>query len=60
MEHFGPTFEEWELRILMNWGTEVGLFERVNPRIEGWTCSEWWWLMIGTKINDGIALGRGK
>lgn len=60
MEHFAPTFEEWELRILMNWGTEVGLFERVNPRIEGWTCSEWWWLMIGTKVNDGIALGRGK
>jgi hypothetical protein len=60
MEHFSPTFEAWELRTLMDWGVENGLFKIVQPGIEGWTVTEWWWLAIGKKCNDGVPLGRGK
>ncbi|KAF8853295.1 hypothetical protein BDZ45DRAFT_806766 [Acephala macrosclerotiorum] len=33
---FAPTLEAWELRLLMDWGVEVGLFERLSPNVEGW------------------------
>lgn len=60
MEHFSPAFEAWELCTLMDWGVENGLFKVVQPGIEGWTVTEWWWLAIGKKCDDGIPLGRGK
>ncbi len=60
MEHFSPTFEAWELRTLMDWGVQNGLFKVVQPGTEGWSVTEWWWLAIGKKCDDGIPLGRGK
>ncbi|PMD41104.1 hypothetical protein L207DRAFT_632601 [Hyaloscypha variabilis F] len=57
MEHFGSTFEEWELSTLLNWGTELGLFVRAGG---GWDVGTWWWLMLGRVCNDGRLLGKGK
>ncbi|KAE8444307.1 hypothetical protein EG329_000714 [Mollisiaceae sp. DMI_Dod_QoI] len=44
---FRPTLEDWELQLLMNWGVNVGLFERLSETVEGWTVTEWWWLVVG-------------
>lgn len=38
---------EWEVKMIMEWGLTAGLFERVHPRIEGWTVGEWWWVVVG-------------
>ncbi|KAE9373951.1 hypothetical protein N431DRAFT_456669 [Stipitochalara longipes BDJ] len=57
MDHFGTTFEEWELRILLDWGTELGLFTHANG---GWDVGVWWWLMLGKVCDDGRPLGKGK
>ncbi|RDL32021.1 uncharacterized protein BP5553_09423 [Venustampulla echinocandica] len=43
---FAPTLEEWELKRFMEWGVELGIFERLHERIDGWTVSEWWWLAV--------------
>ncbi|CZR67667.1 uncharacterized protein PAC_17566 [Phialocephala subalpina] len=44
---FSPTLEAWELRLLMDWGVEVGLFEKLSPNVEGWMVGEWWWVVVG-------------
>jgi len=44
---FHPTLEEWEIWRLLEWGVEVGLFERLHEVIGGWTTGEWWWLIVG-------------
>jgi hypothetical protein len=44
---FAPTMVEWELKLLMVWGEQVGFFERVSGGVEGWTTGEWWWLVTG-------------
>lgn len=44
---FRPTLEEWELGVLMEWGVQRGMFERVSERVEGWTVGEWWWVFVG-------------
>jgi hypothetical protein len=60
-QHFGYTFEEWELRLVMEWGTELGLFYGSYPKqIEGWRLGFWWWLLLGRLFDDGVAVGKGK
>jgi hypothetical protein len=44
---FKPVLEEWEAKLLLEWGGEVGLFERLNGEVDGWTVKEWWWLTVG-------------
>jgi hypothetical protein len=39
--------EEWETKLLLEWGAEVGLFERLHGEVDGWTVKEWWWLTVG-------------
>lgn len=50
---FSPTFGKWEMRCLVEWGVQVGMFERVHPRIEGWTVGEWWWVIVGNICEGG-------
>jgi hypothetical protein len=50
---FDPTLGEWEIRILMEWGMEVGVFKRLHERIEGWTVGDEWWLLVGRTCVDG-------
>jgi hypothetical protein len=45
---FKPALEEWEVKLLMEWGAEVGLFERLHVEVDGWTVKEWWWLLVGS------------
>ncbi|KHJ31997.1 putative tfiiic transcription initiation factor complex subunits tfc3 [Erysiphe necator] len=40
---FTPTMEEWEIRLLLAWGEEIGLFCRLHEKIDGWIAGEWWW-----------------
>jgi hypothetical protein len=47
---FRPTLEEWEIRGLMEWGVQRGVFERVSPRVEGWTVGEWWWVFVARAL----------
>jgi hypothetical protein len=44
---FKPVLEEWEAKLLLEWGGEVGLFERLHGEVDGWTVKEWWWLTVG-------------
>jgi hypothetical protein len=44
---FKPVLEEWETKLLLEWGAEVGLFERLHGEVDGWTVKEWWWLTVG-------------
>jgi hypothetical protein len=44
---FKPVLEEWETKLLLEWGAEVGLFERLHGDVDGWTVKEWWWLTVG-------------
>jgi hypothetical protein len=48
-----PTIGEWEVRSVMEWGVRVGMFERLHPRIEGWTVGEWWWAFVGRVCEGG-------
>jgi hypothetical protein len=50
---FKPSMEEWEIRILMEWGTEIGFFKRLHESIEGWTVGEEWWLIVARMCDDG-------
>jgi hypothetical protein len=50
---FKPTMDEWEIRILMEWGTEVGIFKQLHESIEGWTVGDEWWLLVGRTCVDG-------
>jgi hypothetical protein len=50
---FEPTMDEWELRILIEWGVEAGLFKPLHENIEGWTVGEEWWLLVGRTCVDG-------
>lgn len=49
---FSPTLEEWEIRLLLEWGQEVGLFRRLDAEIDGWTADEWWWAYAMTLFAD--------
>jgi hypothetical protein len=61
MQHFGYTFEEWELRLVLEWGTELSLFYGSYPnQIEGWRLGFWWWLLLGKLFDDGVPVGKGK
>lgn len=44
---FKSTLEEWEIRRLLAWGVEIGLFKRLDGEVEGWTVTEWWWAIVG-------------
>jgi hypothetical protein len=44
---FKATMEEWEFRLLLKWGEDLGFFKRISQNIEGWTVGEWWWLVVG-------------
>jgi len=50
---FKPSMEEWEIRILMEWGTEIGFFKQLHESIEGWTVGEDWWLIVARICDDG-------
>ncbi|KAG4434121.1 hypothetical protein IFR05_010401 [Cadophora sp. M221] len=63
-ESFKSTLEEWEWNLLMQWGSEVGLFHRLGEGLgasEGWTVGEWWWAVIGAGFVEvgGDAEGEG-
>lgn len=38
--------EEFDLRLLVDWGKEIGLFAE-DPKSGGITVTEWWWLVVG-------------
>jgi Family of unknown function (DUF6581) len=59
-QHYRCTMAAWEIRLLLDWGVEGGLFVRMHPTIEGWMVSQDWFLMIGHMVNDGRPIGRGK
>ncbi|KAH6723674.1 hypothetical protein BKA61DRAFT_586888 [Leptodontidium sp. MPI-SDFR-AT-0119] len=64
-ESFRSTLEEWEWNLLMQWGSEVGLFHSLGEDLgasEGWTVGEWWWAVIGAGFVDvgGEAGGEGE
>ncbi|KAG9235223.1 hypothetical protein BJ875DRAFT_459649 [Amylocarpus encephaloides] len=45
-ETFRPSLEEWEIKMLLRWGEELGIFQRLSKRIDGWTVGEDWWLGV--------------
>ncbi|KAI1003365.1 hypothetical protein K3495_g4842 [Podosphaera aphanis] len=40
---FTPTMEGWEVQLLLDWGRQIGLFQRLHPDLDGWIVGEWWW-----------------
>ena len=44
---FTPALEEWEMRILIEWGLRVGALTVLREGYEGWNVAEWWWLVGG-------------
>jgi hypothetical protein len=44
---FKPTLEEWEMRLLIEWGLRVGALMPLREGHEGWTVGEWWWIIGG-------------
>ncbi|KAK0130086.1 hypothetical protein ONS96_000621 [Cadophora gregata f. sp. sojae] len=61
-ESFRVALEDWEWRLFMEWGAEVGVFDRLGSRedgSEGWSVGEWWWAVVGTGWMDGEGFGGG-
>jgi hypothetical protein len=44
---FSPALEEWEMRILIEWGLRVGALTVLREEFEGWNVAEWWWVVGG-------------
>jgi len=44
---FTPALEEWEMRILIDWGLRVGALTVLREGYEGWNVAEWWWVIGG-------------
>lgn len=56
---FTPTMEEWEIRLLLAWGEEIGLFCRLHQTIDGWIAGEWWWAYaMSLFANDRFTAGQ--
>ncbi|RKF63344.1 putative tfiiic transcription initiation factor complex subunits tfc3 [Erysiphe neolycopersici] len=56
---FTPTMEEWEIRLLLAWGEEIGLFCRLHEKIDGWIAGEWWWAYaMSLFANDRFTAGQ--
>jgi len=61
-ESFRVTLEDWEWRLLLEWGVEVGMFVRLGEEGmggggEGWSVGEWWWAVVGSGWLDGEGMG---
>ncbi|TAQ84351.1 hypothetical protein B7494_g7329 [Chlorociboria aeruginascens] len=54
---FSPALEEWEIRRIMKWGAERGVFSSVMEGVEGWKVNEWWWLIVG-RLCEGLESQR--
>ena len=44
---FAPALEEWEMRILIEWGLRVGALTVLREGYDGWNAGEWWWVVGG-------------
>ena len=44
---FTPALEEWEMRILIEWGLRVGALTVLREGHDGWNVAEWWWVIGG-------------
>jgi hypothetical protein len=44
---FTPALEEWEMRILIEWGLRVGALTVLREGYDGWNVAEWWWVIGG-------------
>ncbi|KAH8672832.1 hypothetical protein BGZ60DRAFT_527127 [Tricladium varicosporioides] len=53
-ELFHPSLEEWEMDRLIGWAIEVGLMDKIHPRIDGWMAREWWWLIVGQICHNAM------
>ncbi|KAJ5166011.1 hypothetical protein N7492_006307 [Penicillium capsulatum] len=43
-----PILGAWEIELLLDWLTEVGLADRHGDGPQaGWTLREWWWMVLG-------------
>ncbi|CAD6506058.1 BgTH12-06990 [Blumeria graminis f. sp. triticale] len=56
---FTPTMEEWEIKLLIDWGEKIGLFCRLHESIDGWIAGEWWWAYaMKLFANDRFIVGQ--
>ncbi|SZF02364.1 unnamed protein product [Blumeria hordei] len=56
---FTPTMEQWEIKLLIDWGEKIGLFCRLHESIDGWIAGEWWWAYAMTLFaNDRFTVGQ--
>ncbi len=44
---FAPALEEWEMRVLIEWGLRVGALTVLREGCDGWNVAEWWWVIGG-------------
>ena len=44
---YPPALEEWEVRRLVEWGREVGVWRKIVDHADRWMVGEWWWLVVG-------------
>lgn len=49
---FKPTFELFEAQLLIDFVDRLGLLKRITPTCEGVTVDEWWWLVIGSMLDE--------
>ncbi|PBP17965.1 TFIIIC transcription initiation factor complex subunits Tfc3 [Diplocarpon rosae] len=59
---FKDVLEDWEWRLLFEWGVETGVWRNVGMGgVDAWSAGEWWWGVVGAGVveagEDAEALG---
>ncbi|KAF7862505.1 hypothetical protein EAF04_007378 [Stromatinia cepivora] len=55
---FAPSLDAWEIKQLIDWGVEKGVWQRCDYEglgataeeasdMEGWEVGDWWWMIVG-------------
>lgn len=55
---FAPSLDAWEIKQLIDWGVEKGVWQKCDyeglgatareaSEMEGWEVGDWWWMIVG-------------
>ncbi|QSZ36915.1 hypothetical protein DSL72_009005 [Monilinia vaccinii-corymbosi] len=60
---FSPSLDAWEIKQLIDWGVERGVWQKCEyeglgatakeaSEMEGWEVGDWWWMIVGRYLAD--------
>ncbi|TEY69532.1 hypothetical protein BOTCAL_0114g00250 [Botryotinia calthae] len=60
---FAPSLDAWEIKQLIDWGVERGVWQKCDYEglgatareaqdMEGWEVGDWWWMIVGKYLVD--------